>query len=777
MRTTFYNIVLFLKFCLVGLLLLSSQNIYSQKVGLVLSGGGAKGATHIGVLKSLEENGIPVDYVVGTSMGAVIGALYSMGYSPMEIEDLIASPEFQQWKTGNIDEKSIYYFKKNDPTPEIFSIKVSVSDSFTFKPNIIPRSFIKPTQMNLVLLQLFSQPTEVCKSKFDSLMIPFRCVASDVNQKQVVVFRSGDLGDAVKASMCFPFVFQPAEVNGRVLYDGGIYDNFPVDVMIDEFHPNYIIGVSVGDEVKNSDTESNLLEQMESMILTKDGDYSTDSSMLIMRFKYQDVGLLDFGKTRMLSKIGYDTMSMHISEVKSIVHRRINYDTLSYRRKIFRSQFKPLIFKNVWIDNGTPSQRNYVRRNIGGRAGKSFTFENFRSNYFKLLSDTKLTEIQPHSQYNPSDSTFDLMLRLKMRDNIKFGLGGNVSSSNLNQLYIGGDFQNLYDLPVFVALDGQVGFFYKGASLRARTDFLTRVPLYLKLNVVTHSFSFYDDNTLTFSLDDSYDRAEEENYAKLKVGFPFLRTGKLEIGCGVGKETYKYQDGYASSIDKFDAIRQNMFVFNAFYDRCNFIVRQYPIVGSTNRLAFNYIISETYNRIYTPDGESYSENVTEKKNENWIQVSLMGERFFKLSNHIIYGSYYEALYSSASYNPDNDESVAIMPAFHPTVHSNTIFNPYLHSDAFVAVGGTPIYKVNGQFHIRFENYLYAPLSKFDFYKPQSNLPDEYKKFVYLGEVDAVLQMKMFTLSLYGNYYSYPKNDWNVGFNLGFLLYNQRLIER
>lgn len=100
-----YLYILFLLF-----LLLSP--IHAQKVGLVLSGGGAKGLTHIGIIRALEENGIPIDYIAGTSMGAIVGSLYAMGYSPDEMEALLKSDDFKRWYSGNVEEKYIYYFKK-----------------------------------------------------------------------------------------------------------------------------------------------------------------------------------------------------------------------------------------------------------------------------------------------------------------------------------------------------------------------------------------------------------------------------------------------------------------------------------------------------------------------------------------------------------------------------------------------------------------------------------------------------------------------------------------
>ena len=163
------------------LTLLGSLN--AQSVGLVLSGGGAKGIAHIGIIQALEENNIPIDYVTGTSIGAIIGALYAMGYTPQEMLQLISSKEFQQCYANEIDEDNIYYIKKNDPTPELYSIKAQLGDSVTVV-QALPLSLIDPTHMNLLIMELCAQATAASGGNFDKLFVPFRCVASDVYNKR-----------------------------------------------------------------------------------------------------------------------------------------------------------------------------------------------------------------------------------------------------------------------------------------------------------------------------------------------------------------------------------------------------------------------------------------------------------------------------------------------------------------------------------------------------------------------------------------------------------------
>jgi len=137
----------------------------AQKVGLVLSGGGAKGMTHIGIIRALEENNIPIDYITGTSMGAIIGSLYAMGYSPDDMEALLRSEDFKRWYSGQIEPEYGYYFKQNRPTPEFFNIRFSFKDSLHIKPQILPTSMVNPIQMNLVFVELFARATAALRSR------------------------------------------------------------------------------------------------------------------------------------------------------------------------------------------------------------------------------------------------------------------------------------------------------------------------------------------------------------------------------------------------------------------------------------------------------------------------------------------------------------------------------------------------------------------------------------------------------------------------------------
>src|SRR6187402_2895958 len=191
---------------------------YAQKVGLVLSGGGARGMTHIGVLKALEENGIPIDYITGTSAGAVVGAFYSIGLSPQQIEALVLSPEFKDWATGNISEDLDFYFNKNEPSASWISLKFSIDSVLHTR---LPMSVVSSARSDFALMEGMSSAIARAGYNFDSLFVPFRCVAADIKSRQQVIFKDGDLPLAVRASMSYPLYFKPVSYNDMILFDGG----------------------------------------------------------------------------------------------------------------------------------------------------------------------------------------------------------------------------------------------------------------------------------------------------------------------------------------------------------------------------------------------------------------------------------------------------------------------------------------------------------------------------------------------------------------------------
>jgi len=208
------------------------------KIGLVLSGGGANGFAHIGVLKVLEEQGIKPDYITGTSMGSIVGALYALGYSAHELENIVKGTDWNDVLSDNISIRDIPIFDKKDYPG--YPVKMSITHGI--KPRL-PSGMIQGQKAQ----NLFAKLTWLSHQypNFDAFPIPFRCVATDIISGKAIVFKDGDLAEAMRASMSIPTVFSPVEKDDMLLVDGGVIRNFPVQECLD-MGADIIIGVYTG---------------------------------------------------------------------------------------------------------------------------------------------------------------------------------------------------------------------------------------------------------------------------------------------------------------------------------------------------------------------------------------------------------------------------------------------------------------------------------------------------------------------------------------------------
>lgn len=748
--------------------------VCAQKVGLVLSGGGAKGMTHIGIIRALEESNIPIDYITGTSMGAIVGSLYSMGYSPDEMVELLKSEEFKRWYSGEVEEKYVYYFKKNLPTPEFFNIRFSFKDSLNnFKPQFLPASVVNPIQMNLVFIDLYARATATCKGDFDKLFIPFRCVASDVYNKKQLVFKKGDLGDAVRASMSFPFMFKPIEIDNVLAYDGGIYNNFPTDVMRDDFHPDIIIG-SVVSTNPTKPKENDLMSQIENMVMQKT-DYSIpDSVGVLMTFKYDNVSLMDFQRIDELHDIGYNRTMNMMDSIKSRIHRRVNIDNIRLRRLVYRSNYPELRFKQIFVEGANTQQQAYIKKEFHASDSEEFTYEDLKKAYFRLLSDNILSEIIPHAVYNPEDESYTLHLKVKLENSLAVRLGGNISTSNSNQIYLGLSYQDLNYYSKEFVLDGQLGKVYNNVQFMAKMDFSTTIPTSYRFIASLSTFDYFKRDKLFSKNDRPAFNQKDESFLKLQVAFPFLSSKRTEFGIGMAQIEDKYFQKNVIDFekDKFDRSRYNLFGGSISFNGSTLNSRQYPVQGYREALIAQIFVGREF---YYPGEETTSKRT--KEHHSWLQLSYMKEKYHRMTDKWTLGWYLKAVYASKNFSENYNATMMQACDFSPTAHSQLSYNEAFRANQFVGAGIRPIYRFNQIFHIRGEFYGFMPIYPIE----KNSLNKAYygkafSQFEYLGELSVVCQLPFGSIAAYVNHYSSPKKEWNVGLSIGWQLFNYRFIE-
>lgn len=755
------------------------NSLQAQRVGLVLSGGGAKGAAHIGVIKAFEENEIPIDYITGTSIGAIIGSLYAMGYTPDEMLQLMLSKEFGYWQTGTVEDDYMYYFRKPDPTPEMAHFSIDMSDSLQIKTNFLPQSLINPIQMNQAFMALYAQATAKAAWNFDNLFVPFRCIGSDIYNKKPVIFKNGDLGEAVRISMTFPLFFKPVWKDSVPMFDGGIYDNFPVKTMKEDFHPNFIFGVALS--TGKSKPSNNPYNQIETMIMQETNYEVDEEDGMIIRFNMPDVSLLDFQKANEIMEMGYKRTMSLIDSIKGRVHRRMPLDSLNLRRKQYKESLPPLVFKNIYITGVSESQQKYIESQLHRDINQEFSMEEFKRAYFKMLAYSKIKEIVPKAIYNRVNKTFDLHLYITMSDEINIGLGGNISSHQANQLYLGLGYRYLGRYAADMNADFQVGNSFSGVMLNGRMYLQTRIPTYINWQGV-FSYKRYSESQSLFYEDvvPAFIK-QHELYMKLKLGFPFLNRAKAEIGFGYGQlNDYYYQNTEVSFADRdYEHSRYNLFSGSLNIEQNSLSTKVYPISG----------VKRSLNAQYITGTEKYRPNVatepTKNNTHSWLQMKAHWEQYHELSKLFNLGYTGELVLSSKNLMENYTASILQAPAFTPTPHSTIVFNEAFRANQYAALGVSPILKLGKFVHFRLDLYGFLPL--YEIKKHTEVLDNNYvmtlpyygkflDSFKYMGEAAFVVHLPFTSISLYANGYSYPSKNFNFGINIGYLLFNPKLLD-
>lgn len=271
---------------------------YRPKIALVLSGGGAKGAAHIGVLKALEKYKVPVDYIVGTSVGSIVGAMYSVGYTPEQIEDVVLNLDFMDLFSNTEDRTLKNIADRITYTERPFKITIDKNNEIHF-----PKGFVDGEYIYLEFKKIFDKAQGI--KDFNKLPIPYRAVTTDLNTGKEVVLDNGDLAKAALMSMAIPSVIVPVENNGGYYVDGGVTDNFPIVEALKE-KADIIIAVDITADSEVITDKSNVISVV-NKIATYEGDQRTREQK-----KYADI--LVVPKVKNHNTLNFDSLPALIEE-------------------------------------------------------------------------------------------------------------------------------------------------------------------------------------------------------------------------------------------------------------------------------------------------------------------------------------------------------------------------------------------------------------------------------------------------------------------------------
>ncbi|MCC6182732.1 MAG: patatin-like phospholipase family protein [Bacteroidia bacterium] len=750
----------------------SLNYLFAQKVGIVLSGGGASGIAHIGVLKALEENHIPINCISGTSIGSVIGGLYASGYSPTEIAKIVKDEAFANLTKGEMSPKYGYYLRKRDDYASWRTLKLNLNNSLIGN---LATNLINSVPIDYYLMETFASANAVSKYNFDSLFVPFRCVASDIESKESVIFRDGDLPSAIRASMSYPFYIRPITIDSVLLFDGGLYNNFPTNVMYDELYPDVMIGsVVTENSVKPSD--DNIYLQLRNMLMNKSNFKPICDNSVIIE-PWADVSIFNFESVQRLIDSGYAATIRQIPVIKSYITQFQNQSELTNKRILFREKTAPnhVIFDKIQVNGASKGMSYFITKSILS-SHKPLTLKRLKKQYFRLMADEKIKSAYPISKLDTATGKYILTLNAKREKHLFFDVGGNISNRPISHFFLGAQYNYIGRIGITVYANGYLGKLNSSSLSKIRFDFPTRIPFYIEPSFTISRWDYYRSSALFYDFEKPAYLIQEDIFGEINVGAPVGNIGKIVATGGYSEWKNKYYQ--VPQFTKLDTSDVSLFDFS--YAQIAYHIntlnrKQYATEGTNLLLRIKGVSG---NEIYYP-GSTATDSVKVIKGpwHQWFNIKLTIDKYIKPIKYFKIGVYGEGVYSSQDFFRNYQASILSAPSFNPIPESKTLFIDDYRAHQYVAGGLKAIATPYKNLDVRFEAYVYQPV--YSILKKSDNTSEYSSPFLYhhfLGMGALVYHTPIGPISLGVNYYDKNDNSFSFFFHFGYTLYNHKSID-
>lgn len=405
-----------LKATLLSLLLVGSQlalaqdksEDYDPKIGLVFSGGGAKCLAQIGALKVIEEEGIEIDYIAGTSMGAIIGAMYSMGYSPAQIEKYMRGVNWDALLNNEIPRNRLSFFDRKDDSKYLLSFPIE-NNRISLPKGLNYAHFILK-ELSFITEQSYRYES------FSDLPIPFFCVATNLENGQMEMFEDGRLLDALRASSAFPSLFTPYELNGKLYVDGGVVNNYPV-LPLKEKGMDYIIGVDVQDFLYSKDDLNSIirvLEQTSSFVNASESENQQRYTDILIRPDIPEAGITTFDQFDTIVARGERAARAKLAELRLL--RSKDKPRSKPKANSLAMPREELFVKKILVRGNDFSSRNYILSKLRIKEDEVCTREKLDKG-MDLLYGSRYYESVDFT-ISPADTGFNLNINLRERKSL-----------------------------------------------------------------------------------------------------------------------------------------------------------------------------------------------------------------------------------------------------------------------------------------------------------------------------------------------------------------------
>ncbi|APG60907.1 patatin-like phospholipase family protein [Christiangramia salexigens] len=541
-------------------LLAFSQKKDEPKVGLVLSGGGAKGLAHIGALKVLEEAGVRIDYIGGSSMGAIIGGLYASGYSAHELDSIFHATNFNILIQDNLPRSAKTFYEKEDTE------KYALSLPFEKFKISFPSGLSKGQNIYNLMSRLTMHVTEV--DDFSKLPIPFFCIAADIETGEEVILDSGSLAKAVSASGAIPSLFSPVKIDDRLLTDGGVANNYPVEELRKR-GAEIIIGVDVQDSLIARDNLRSVFD-----ILTQINNFRTIEDMkekkpltdIYIKPDISRFSVLSFDDGDGIIKSGDVAARKNLEEIRELAARQ------TPREKIKIPAIGSFNITGLKLEGNNDYPRSYILGKLKLKFNEPYDFEKLKIGLNNLSATGNFDKINYQLLKTEKKGDYTLAMQIKESSNktyLRLGL-------HYDELYQSGALVNLTKKSTLLANDALSIDVIVGDKLRYNFDYYIDKGYYWSIGLRSRYNNFDKDVKFDFArenggLDDIGGVREIEiDYKDFTNQFYLQTLFKQVFSFGLGAE-HKYLKIASSTINNTSGMRSNVFEDNHYYSTFGYL--------------------------------------------------------------------------------------------------------------------------------------------------------------------------------------------------------------
>ncbi|MGV6845470.1 MAG: patatin-like phospholipase family protein [Lutibacter sp.] len=516
------------------------------KVGVVLSGGGAKGFAHVAVLKVLEDAGIQVNYIGGTSMGAIIGGLYASGYTASQLDSILKSLDYEAILSGKLPRKSLPFNEKENG--EKYAVILPIKN----KKIGIPKALSGGQNLLNLLSNLTQHVNQI--SDFNKLPIPFLCIATNLENGQQEVLRKGFLPLAMKASGSFPTLLAPVEMNGKLLTDGGIVNNFPVKEVRD-MGADIVIGVDLQsglDKKEDLDSAVKILNQIVGFEMYNKKDTLSKKVDVLIKPNVQNFNVVSFNSIAAIMKAGDSAAKSKLTVLKEIAKKQTKSKSIKPV-----STFKKFKIDNINVEGNSNYTRAYMLGKLNLKKSDSLNYNRLES----CINNVTATRNFESIQYFISDTKKGKTLNFKVKENpinnyLKIGI-------HYDDLYKTGVLLNVTTKHLLAKNDVLSSDFILGDNVRYNINYFIDNGFYWSVGLRSRFNSFNADVNFELGNVKKLNIDYEDFTNQFYVQTVFSRKFGIELGA-----EHKSIKAFTETVSSLDSITSNKSRF--YFDKSNY---------------------------------------------------------------------------------------------------------------------------------------------------------------------------------------------------------------